>query len=176
MSNKLENLIAVELRLRCHIKTVCKLNGFDINKMLIENEISLQLLKVHLKEATSIDENELLILKRISILIRLLKRLIMDVLLVYHEIKKTSTSNLQRLNPSTNGSKSEPKKFRNDQIEVLDEWYSYNHDHPYLKPSSIEDLHKRTGLSETQVRNWVSHKRRKEKSKIISVNLKPFLM
>lgn len=59
-------------------------------------------------------------------------------------------------------------RFSDDNIIMLEQWYSEHYQKPYLTKSSLEKLSKITGLSKIQIRNWVSNRRRKEKTVHIS--------
>lgn len=55
-------------------------------------------------------------------------------------------------------------RFSNNNTMVLEQWYSEHYQKPYLTKSSLETLSKTTNLSKIQIRNWVSNRRRKEKT------------
>lgn len=59
-------------------------------------------------------------------------------------------------------------RFSSDNIIVLEHWYNEHYQKPYLTKSSLETLSKLTGLEKIQIRNWVSNRRRKEKSVQVS--------
>lgn len=60
-------------------------------------------------------------------------------------------------------------------VRFLERWYVQNFDNPYLDEKSIEYLIIKTGLSKIQVKNWVSNRRRKEKSITISPEISQLL-
>nr|BBD18018.1 putative transcription factor [Ogataea minuta] len=49
--------------------------------------------------------------------------------------------------------------------------YNENEDNPYLTRTDLDEIVKQTGLSSSQVKNWVSNKRRKEKTVFVSEEL-----
>lgn len=53
-------------------------------------------------------------------------------------------------------------------INSLESWFKRNIEHPYLNNNSIRELTTETKLSGLQIRNWVSNRRRKEKSLTVS--------
>ena len=59
-------------------------------------------------------------------------------------------------------------RFSKQNVEVLEEWYGIHKHKPYLDKKSIERLKCQTQLSRTQIKNWVSNKRRKEKTVQVS--------
>ncbi|SMN20089.1 MATALPHA2 [Maudiozyma saulgeensis] len=59
-------------------------------------------------------------------------------------------------------------RFSKQNVEVLEEWYSIHKHKPYLDKKSTEVLQYQTQLSRTQIKNWVSNKRRKEKTVQVS--------
>lgn len=59
-------------------------------------------------------------------------------------------------------------RFSKQNVEVLEEWYGIHKHKPYLDKKSIERLQCQTQLSRTQIKNWVSNKRRKEKTVQVS--------
>lgn len=59
-------------------------------------------------------------------------------------------------------------RFGKEKVEKLEEWYRKHYQKPYLDKKSIEMLEKSTGLSRVQLRNWLSNRRRKEKSEKVS--------
>lgn len=59
-------------------------------------------------------------------------------------------------------------RFSKQNVDVLEEWYSIHKHKPYLDKKSIERLQSQTQLSRTQIKNWVSNKRRKEKTVQVS--------
>lgn len=67
---------------------------------------------------------------------------------------------------STEGSNAFLRKSRRlpkQSIETLEKWYRDNEDHPYLNDSTLAHLRETTRLRNSQIRNWVANKRRKEK-------------
>ncbi|GAV48601.1 alpha2 transcriptional factor [Zygosaccharomyces rouxii] len=50
----------------------------------------------------------------------------------------------------------------------LESWFNKNIKHPYLNKSSMKELMMETKLSGPQIKNWVSNRRRKEKSLTVS--------
>lgn len=59
-------------------------------------------------------------------------------------------------------------RFSLDNVAILEKWYKDHYQKPYLTKNSLEKLAKATGLNKVQIRNWVSNKRRKEKSVQVS--------
>lgn len=59
-------------------------------------------------------------------------------------------------------------RFSSDNVTILEQWYDAHYQKPYLTKSSLEKLSKSTGLNKVQIRNWVSNRRRKEKSVQVS--------
>lgn len=59
-------------------------------------------------------------------------------------------------------------RFSKNNVKVLEEWYSVHKHKPYLDKKSVERLQSETQLSRTQIKNWVSNKRRKEKTVQVS--------
>ncbi|KAG0654006.1 homeodomain mating type protein alpha2 [Maudiozyma exigua] len=59
-------------------------------------------------------------------------------------------------------------RFSKQNVDVLEEWYGIHKHKPYLDKKSIERLQSQTQLSRTQIKNWVSNKRRKEKTVQVS--------
>lgn len=53
----------------------------------------------------------------------------------------------------------------------LESWFKRNIKHPYLNNSSIKQLITETKLSGPQIKNWVSNRRRKEKSLTVSFDV-----
>lgn len=58
---------------------------------------------------------------------------------------------------------------------ALECWFNKNINHPYLKNSSLKELITETKLSGPQIKNWVSNRRRKEKSLTISFEVSDVL-
>lgn len=59
-------------------------------------------------------------------------------------------------------------RFSLNNVTILEQWYNDHYQKPYLTKSSLEKLSKSTGLNKVQIRNWVSNRRRKEKSVQVS--------
>lgn len=55
-------------------------------------------------------------------------------------------------------------------VRTLEDWFNRNFDCPYLKRSSLRTLIRQTNLSALQIKNWVSNRRRKERSLVASLN------
>ncbi|CCK69131.1 homeodomain mating type protein alpha2 KNAG_0C00160 [Huiozyma naganishii CBS 8797] len=55
-------------------------------------------------------------------------------------------------------------RFSSNSTETLEDWYKKHHEKPYLDKRSLHELEFKTKLSKMQIRNWVSNRRRKEKS------------
>ncbi|CCF57719.1 hypothetical protein KAFR_0D00720 [Kazachstania africana CBS 2517] len=62
-------------------------------------------------------------------------------------------------------------RFSKENVKVLERWYTAHIDRPYLNRQSTEYLISKTGLSRVQIKNWVSNRRRKEKSVHVSPEL-----
>lgn len=56
---------------------------------------------------------------------------------------------------------------------ITNAYYRYfeNADNPYLTKDDIMELKIKTGLQETQIKNWASNKRRKKKENPVSVEI-----
>ncbi|CCH58550.1 hypothetical protein TBLA_0A07600 [Henningerozyma blattae CBS 6284] len=48
----------------------------------------------------------------------------------------------------------------------LEKWFLHNKSHPYLHNSDLQALTTQSSLSKTQVKNWISNRRRKERYKL----------
>lgn len=60
------------------------------------------------------------------------------------------------------------RRLEKPQINMLEKWFTNNIEKPYLNKKSLQLLTKETGLSNIQIKNWVSNRRRKEKVVTIS--------
>ncbi|GME98807.1 unnamed protein product [Ambrosiozyma monospora] len=60
------------------------------------------------------------------------------------------------------------QRLSREVLLVLNEWFTQNEENPYLSPEDIKVLTGKTGLTSSQVKNWASNRRRKEKSHRIS--------
>lgn len=49
--------------------------------------------------------------------------------------------------------------------------YFENVDNPYLTKDDVMELKMKTGLQETQIKNWASNKRRKKKENPVSIEI-----
>ncbi|CUM68278.1 uncharacterized protein PRCAT00006000001 [Priceomyces carsonii] len=74
-----------------------------------------------------------------------------------------------------NGVSQKGKRISKDKLDILEKWFDVNQHHPYLTQGASLNLVSRTGLSYNQVRNWISNKRRKEKTCHVSKELKELL-
>lgn len=54
-------------------------------------------------------------------------------------------------------------RFSKKNVDILEEWYNKHRNKPYLDKRWSNQLQSQTQLSKTQIKNWVSNKRRKEK-------------
>ena len=62
-----------------------------------------------------------------------------------------------------------------EKVLKLENWFISHIDNPYLDKMNLELLSRETSLSRIQIKNWISNRRRKEKSSIISVALQDLL-
>lgn len=87
--------------------------------------------------------------------------------------ENSSVSNNEDLNDldSTKFKRRLPKET----LDVLNEWYQENIENPYLTRDDINMLKSRTSLSENQIKNWASNKRRKRKETKISQEVSELL-
>nr|Q707Y8.1 RecName: Full=Mating-type protein ALPHA2; AltName: Full=MATalpha2 transcription factor [Ogataea angusta]CAE84417.1 MATalpha2 transcription factor [Ogataea angusta] len=67
------------------------------------------------------------------------------------------------------------KRFPKTAQMELENWYTENEDNPYLSKRDLQQLVHKTGLCAPQVRNWVSNRRRKERTLTISKELSDLL-
>nr|ADY62667.1 MTLa2 [Candida metapsilosis] len=56
------------------------------------------------------------------------------------------------------------KRLLKNNLEILENWFDENFTDPYLDSASLEFLIRETGLSKSQIQNWVSNRRRKERN------------
>ncbi|RAH86994.1 hypothetical protein BO86DRAFT_384979 [Aspergillus japonicus CBS 114.51] len=61
--------------------------------------------------------------------------------------------------------RSDYNKFPRETIRLLKEWLSQHQDHPYPSKEERRELLLQTGLTPTQLRNWLANTRRREKEK-----------
>lgn len=54
-------------------------------------------------------------------------------------------------------------RFSREALRILRNWLLSNHHHPYLNNEEKENLARQTGLSKTQISNWVANARRRGK-------------
>lgn len=54
-------------------------------------------------------------------------------------------------------------RFSKKNVKILEAWYAKHKHQPYLDKRCSVQLQSQTQLSKTQIKNWVSNKRRKEK-------------
>lgn len=62
-----------------------------------------------------------------------------------------------------------------EKVSRLELWFIKNITNPYLDKKSLRNLGLETGLSSIQVKNWISNRRRKEKSQSVSVSISELL-
>nr|AZQ56620.1 MAT homeobox alpha 2 protein [Suhomyces bolitotheri] len=195
MNPQSESLKLIELHLKMHITTITTFPIFDPE--VIRNEIDKHTLFIStfLERAPYLRDSETQILKRIYLLVNALVlmseercNLHREVFkLAEHENLKSYQKDHQFINCDMNSIRTAQHKFTSEQRLILEEWYQDNLEWPYLNSMSTQDLHKRTGLSLVQVKNWsqmmiltsnsrVSNKRRKDKTQKISEELQDILM
>lgn len=83
--------------------------------------------------------------------------------MVFNIMTKKMMNKKERCSQSYRG-----HRFSSTNIKVLEYWYSEHYQKPYLTKSALEKLAKATGLNKIQIRNWISNRRRKEKSVQVS--------
>lgn len=59
-------------------------------------------------------------------------------------------------------------RFSKTNVEILELWFKEHQDRPYLDKRSTASLEKQTLLSKVQIKNWVSNRRRKQKTRKVS--------
>jgi Homeobox KN domain len=72
-------------------------------------------------------------------------------------------------NPQTNEDERPTRKtgtrFPREAVTILKKWVDIHRDHPYPTEDEKDDLRQRTGLSVTQISNWLANSRRRSKIK-----------
>nr|CAI6411520.1 BFH_HP1_G0005700.mRNA.1.CDS.1 [Saccharomyces cerevisiae] len=66
-------------------------------------------------------------------------------------------------------------RFTKENVRILESWFAKNIENPYLDTKGLENLMKNTSLSRIQIKNWVSNRRRKEKTITIAPELADLL-
>ena len=70
-----------------------------------------------------------------------------------------------------NGKSYRGHRFSKENVRILEEWYVTHPDKPYLDKESTEMLMKSTQLTKVQIKNWVSNRRRKQRSVQVSPDI-----
>ncbi|CCE63450.1 hypothetical protein TPHA_0E04070 [Tetrapisispora phaffii CBS 4417] len=91
-------------------------------------------------------------------------------ILVFNVITQDMMNNNKKNNKSYRGHRL-PKK----NVQYLEDWYMDHRKNPYLNEINIKLLMSKTSLSRIQVKNWISNRRRKEKSITISPEVSALL-
>nr|AZQ56636.1 MAT homeobox alpha 2 protein [Suhomyces atakaporum] len=177
MGHQIELLKLIELHLKMHITTLCTCPVFDPECMIAEIQEHVSSTRLILRSGSAIDDESKQLLTNINKLIQSLILISKERYNFHSQIfELAKVENDSGLSPFIKYDPNSTKhKFSSNQIKVLEDWYESNSLHPYLDYFSCKDLHSRTGLTIMQVRNWVSNRRRKEKSHNISKELLPFL-
>ncbi|ANZ77415.1 BA75_04427T0 [Komagataella pastoris] len=63
------------------------------------------------------------------------------------------------------------RRLPREKVRILENWFSDHFQHPYATQQDFDELVHMTSLSKTQIRNWISNKRRKERSSTVSTEL-----
>lgn len=80
------------------------------------------------------------------------------------------------MSTSTRASKSyRGHRLPKENVGKLERWFADNINRPYLDEGTLKSLMAETSLSRLQIKNWVSNRRRKEKSLTISVSITDLL-
>nr|AZQ56706.1 MAT homeobox alpha 2 protein [Suhomyces bokatorum]AZQ56712.1 MAT homeobox alpha 2 protein [Suhomyces bokatorum]AZQ56718.1 MAT homeobox alpha 2 protein [Suhomyces bokatorum]AZQ56731.1 MAT homeobox alpha 2 protein [Suhomyces bokatorum]AZQ56737.1 MAT homeobox alpha 2 protein [Suhomyces bokatorum] len=168
MTNLLEFLNYTESNLKISSEKAKTYPNIDWEEIRLQIEGVFENLENYLFNKVLLDEEENQTLQQILSLVALIKYVCEERL---HQIQAYKVSvdefNFDFKNPKGN-------RFSNEQVQIMAEWYNVNIEHPYLNTSSMEDLRIRTGLTRVQVRDWMSYKRRKQKSKFISNELESY--
>nr|AZQ56648.1 MAT homeobox alpha 2 protein [Suhomyces anneliseae]AZQ56654.1 MAT homeobox alpha 2 protein [Suhomyces anneliseae] len=176
MNSHIESLRLIELHLKMHITTICTFPVFDAEIMNSEIEAHASFIQSYLERIPYLSNEDSELIKSISNLIKVLRLMVRERLDLHSKLFKLSEGTDLGLSVDSSFSISaRPNKFSKEQIQKLEEWYESSLEHPYLNSSSTEYLHSSTGLTKMQIKNWVSNKRRKEKSNQVSKELEPFL-
>lgn len=144
------------------------------DKKLISTTYQLSsILSVILREATDLSSERELILHsksryNISTAAALEKKRKEDF--VFNVVTQDMLTNRRSSNKNYRGHRLPKQK-----THALECWFNKNIDHPYLKNSSLKELITETKLSGPQIKNWVSNRRRKEKSLTISFEVSDVL-
>lgn len=69
------------------------------------------------------------------------------------------------------GSSRNGKRLPKETIAVLNEWFNDNIENPYVQKEDISYLKAKTNLQASQIKNWVSNKRRKRKGSKVSPSI-----
>lgn len=54
-------------------------------------------------------------------------------------------------------------RFSRESSKILKNWFDYHYNYPYPSKEETETLQGQTGLSKTQIKNWLANNRRREK-------------
>nr|AZQ56630.1 MAT homeobox alpha 2 protein [Suhomyces choctaworum] len=178
MNSQIESLRLIELHLRMHLTKICTFPVFDAQQVREDIEAHTRFVEIFLDRAPYLRDGEVILMESISALARSLLLVCNERLYVHNKISQLlqDSSAKQLIARGNFGDvNSSNAKFSDAQTRILDDWYDANYEHPYLNACSTEYLHQQTRLSHTQVKNWVSNKRRKEKNSKISKELESFL-
>nr|AZQ56702.1 MAT homeobox alpha 2 protein [Suhomyces guaymorum] len=168
MSDLFETLKCAESKLDISLEKVKTNPNIDWERIRLQIEDTFNNVKKNLFDKAILEDGEMQVLQHIVSLLALLKHVCEKRL---HQLQANKLSNEDF---NIDFKKPKGNRFSDEQTHILEEWHNFNIEHPYLNASSLEDLHKRTGLTRVQVRDWVSYKRRKQKSKFISEELRSF--
>ncbi|ODV81637.1 uncharacterized protein CANTADRAFT_45507 [Suhomyces tanzawaensis NRRL Y-17324] len=176
MNSLIESLKLIELHLKMQITTICTFPVFNPEVIRAEVEAHTSFLVIFLERAPYIRDGELVILKNISTLVKTLLNMTRERYDFHFQIQELAIGlNESGQTTQSNSHLVSNHKFSQNQVEILEQWYQSNSEHPFLNNQSTLELQTRTGLTVTQVKNWVSNKRRKEKTQSVSKELEPFL-
>nr|AZQ56671.1 MAT homeobox alpha 2 protein [Suhomyces bribrorum] len=173
-----ESLRQIELQLKMQITTICTFPVFDAEVMKSEIDAHASTIGRFLEDISTLSNDDILLLKSTSNLIKILHCMAnerFNLQKTLFGLSEETDSNI--ISETTRASITPCKsKFSEEQTKKLEEWYESSLEHPYLNTLSTDYLHRSTGLTKTQIKNWVSNRRRKVKTKKISKELESFLI
>lgn len=153
--------------LKLHISTVCTANVFSIED--IEADIAKNITEFEaVLNAKSFTSEDLKLIARINMMAKTFYLMLNERLSVQQKIDVcVQTRSIDSPDPDrtftqentppesiVSPSQKPSRRLAKSQLKILEEWYDFNSDNPYLSNSATGMLVSRTNLTVSQVRNW----------------------
>ncbi|EGW31990.1 MTL alpha 2 [Spathaspora passalidarum NRRL Y-27907] len=174
MNKNIGTLTQINQRLLIHISTLSTFPVFDPEN--IKEEIDSYISKVKfIIETETLGEDEKDLIRRINGHAKVLECILSERI----ALQESSLGMLrveEAVQEGADSCKRGSRRLVKQQLDILENWYNQNLQHPYLTRESIIELMNLTSLSKSQVQNWISNRRRKEKRTEIDPDLAPLLL